>query len=487
MPATLALLLFFSLWFAGPSDLQAGRSFVVSSEGSDDNPGTLLQPWRTLNRAAREVLPGDTVFVRRGTYAAPVVLTRSGEPGRPVVFRNFPGETPVFNGRGQTRFGIVLDRVRFVHVRGFGIREIRTPHPRTREILHEQGAVLLREASDCVVEGNRIVPGGLPGYTEEEPGASGVQLWSRDPEKGCHRNLIRGNRISHAGYAVHVRGPAQHNVFEGNHWHDNQEMREHSDGIKFESIDFDLNHPRGKVESYHELAGDSWAAHSPRYNVIRYNIVEDNSDDGIDTWVGVFNLIEYNLCTRSGVGPKEGDGNGFKLGPGGRNWIRYNLARGNRVKEFTENNGLDNVYENNVALGSRTDGGEGVILLETGEEWERHPLRLAISERIRSFHESLREDVPPNPPRDVVGRGGRITWNPPSPASDGDIATCYLVLDGDRLVGITTATFFETTPPPESRPGSGRYTGALAVVAVDDSYLDNRSRPQEARRELTIE
>jgi hypothetical protein len=464
--------------------LEAGHSFVVSVEGNDDNPGTLQDPWRSLARAVREAGPGDTVFVRRGTYEAPVFLTRSGEPGRPIVFRNFPGETPLITGRGESRFGIVLDGVRLVHVRGFEVREIRTPHPRAPEVLHEQGAILLRESSDCVVEGNRIVPGGLPDYTEEDPGASGIQLWSRDPEKGCHRNLIRGNRISRAGYAVHVRGPAQYNVFEGNSWRENQEMRAHSDGIKFESIDFNLNHPRGKVQSYRELADDSWASHAPRYNVIRYNIAEENSDDGIDAWVGVFNLIEYNLCARSGAGPKQGGGNGFKLGPGGHNWIRYNLAWENRDKGFTENAGMNNVYENNLALGPRTDGGEGVILLETEEEWERHPLRASISERIRGFHEHLWRSVAASPPRDVVRRGDRIAWEPASPASDGDgeIAVCYLILDGDRWVGITTATSFEIPPSLGGGSEGGNHGESFAVVAVGGSYSDNRSAPEKAAR-----
>lgn len=360
---------------------EGGRTFVVSPEGNDDYPGTREQPWKSLEKAAREAKPGDTVLVREGTYPAPVVLTRSGAPNRPIVFRNFPGETPVINGAGSTRFGIVLDRVRLIHVIGFEIREIRTPHPRAGEILHEQGGILLRESSDCRVEGNRIATGGLPGYTEEHPGATGIQLWSRDPERGCHRNLIRGNEVFHSSYGVHVRGPAWENILEANYWHHNQEMRAHSDGIKFESIDFELNHPRTHVASYEELADPSWARHTPRRNTIRYNVAENNSDDGIDTWVSVENVIEFNLCTGSGTGPKQGDGNGFKLGPGGRNQARYNLSRDNRVKAFTDNGGPHNVYKNNLALGHRTDGGEGVLLLQSLEAWQAHPLRARILEK----------------------------------------------------------------------------------------------------------
>ena len=43
-------------------------NYYVSPAGSDSNPGTLSQPWRTLNSAVTHLSPGDTLNIRAGTY-----------------------------------------------------------------------------------------------------------------------------------------------------------------------------------------------------------------------------------------------------------------------------------------------------------------------------------------------------------------------------------------------------------------------------------
>ncbi len=101
---------------------EPGQSFVVSPDGDDGNVGSLLKPWKTLAKAAESVRPGDTVFIRTGEYSAGTVLRRSGNAKRTIVLRNFPGERPKINGHGKSRFGLVLDTVRFVQVRGLEIR-----------------------------------------------------------------------------------------------------------------------------------------------------------------------------------------------------------------------------------------------------------------------------------------------------------------------------------------------------------------------------
>ena len=53
-----------------------GATYHVAGTGGDGNPGTAAAPWRTLQKAAGAVNPGDTVVVHAGTYA-PVSLTRS--------------------------------------------------------------------------------------------------------------------------------------------------------------------------------------------------------------------------------------------------------------------------------------------------------------------------------------------------------------------------------------------------------------------------
>src|SRR5262249_7098384 len=46
--------------------------------GNDDDPGTSAQPFRTIQRCADLANPGDTCFVRQGTYYELVNVNKSG-------------------------------------------------------------------------------------------------------------------------------------------------------------------------------------------------------------------------------------------------------------------------------------------------------------------------------------------------------------------------------------------------------------------------
>jgi hypothetical protein len=89
----------------------AGRAvtFYVSPAGSDANPGTAAQPFKTLAhardalRAAKLSASGRlTIILRGGAYylAAPLRFDErdSGAPDAPITYRNHPGELPVLIG-----------------------------------------------------------------------------------------------------------------------------------------------------------------------------------------------------------------------------------------------------------------------------------------------------------------------------------------------------------------------------------------------------
>ena len=78
-------------------------NYYVSTSGNDANPGTINQPWRTIQHAANSVSAGDTVFVRGGTYNEIVTINVSGSHSDGyVTFKNYPGENPVVDGTGLT-------------------------------------------------------------------------------------------------------------------------------------------------------------------------------------------------------------------------------------------------------------------------------------------------------------------------------------------------------------------------------------------------
>lgn len=98
-----------------PAESTPGAAFYVATDGSDSNPGTLAAPFQTLEHARDAVrtlkqedgLPagGVTVYLREGRYerTASFELREqdSGEAGKPVTYKAYPGETVRLTGGRQ--------------------------------------------------------------------------------------------------------------------------------------------------------------------------------------------------------------------------------------------------------------------------------------------------------------------------------------------------------------------------------------------------
>src|SRR5947207_9975377 len=79
-----------------------GADFYVSTQGSDSNPGTSAQPFRTITRAYGLAGPGVTINVMPGVYTDyqsgwGLHLGKSGTASSPIVLRS------------QVRGGAIID------------------------------------------------------------------------------------------------------------------------------------------------------------------------------------------------------------------------------------------------------------------------------------------------------------------------------------------------------------------------------------------
>lgn len=72
--------------------------FVDARTGDDANDGSRSKPWRTLQHSVEQLKPGDTLYVRAGTYYERIYLTRSGTAESPIVVSAYPGELPIIDG-----------------------------------------------------------------------------------------------------------------------------------------------------------------------------------------------------------------------------------------------------------------------------------------------------------------------------------------------------------------------------------------------------
>ena len=78
---------------AGACTIHAAE-FFVSPGGSPFGDGSLAAPWDLPTALAHPstVHPGDTIWLRGGTYTGTFHSTLTGASGQPIIVRQFPGE-----------------------------------------------------------------------------------------------------------------------------------------------------------------------------------------------------------------------------------------------------------------------------------------------------------------------------------------------------------------------------------------------------------
>lgn len=106
--------------FASAPITPTGQTFYVAPTGSDANPGSFALPWATINKAAQTMLPGQSVYVRAGTYSG-VYVNRSGTPGKPISFRAYPGAKPKIVITEINSPGFLLQGASYINIDGFDL------------------------------------------------------------------------------------------------------------------------------------------------------------------------------------------------------------------------------------------------------------------------------------------------------------------------------------------------------------------------------
>ncbi len=71
---------------------------TVANGGDDSNPGTLAEPFATIQHAASQIQPGHTVYIRGGTYRETITPPQSGTVGNPITFEAYNGEKVIISG-----------------------------------------------------------------------------------------------------------------------------------------------------------------------------------------------------------------------------------------------------------------------------------------------------------------------------------------------------------------------------------------------------
>ncbi|MDD2234972.1 MAG: right-handed parallel beta-helix repeat-containing protein [Desulfitobacteriaceae bacterium] len=113
----------------------AATTRYVSTTGNDSTgDGTISHPYKTVQKAVNMSNPGDTIYVRGGTYNLTSVTSISGKIGNSsswLTISSYPGETAYLDGNGSTSntncFKIInsqyvkLQNLNIQHFKGAGV------------------------------------------------------------------------------------------------------------------------------------------------------------------------------------------------------------------------------------------------------------------------------------------------------------------------------------------------------------------------------
>jgi uncharacterized protein YjdB len=93
-----------------PTTVRAGK--YVSPNGSSSGDGSVGKPWdlaTALSGASGRIVPGDTIWLRGGTYNGSFTSSLRGTAGAPIVVRQYPGERATLDGTSSTSITLNVD------------------------------------------------------------------------------------------------------------------------------------------------------------------------------------------------------------------------------------------------------------------------------------------------------------------------------------------------------------------------------------------
>jgi len=185
-----------------------GATYYVAPPpaGDDGNDGSIELPWATLQHAAGEVVAGDTVLVRGGSYDGGH-FTTSGTAAAPIRLAAFPGETAVVDGDNPvTPDGINLEGADHLIVEGLtvtgatraGIRAVLCEGVTIRGNVADgngRWGIFTGFCDDLLIEGN---------VTSNSAEEHGIYVSNSGDRPVIRRNLVFAN----AANGIHMNGDA---------------------------------------------------------------------------------------------------------------------------------------------------------------------------------------------------------------------------------------------------------------------------------------
>jgi len=239
----------------------AGAVYYVATNGNDANAGTETQPWRTIGKAARTLVAGDTVYIKAGTYRERVVPLNSGSAGNFITYAAYPGHTVTIDGAtvNVPEWGGLFDITGKSYIRVSGLRVVNA-----RTNTHNPG-ILADSSSHIIIESNYV----------SNTNDSGIAAWGSDNIIIDHNEVTD---VCKSGYNedISVGGTDGFEVRYNHVHHSRKEGIDPKDGSRNGKVFGNHVHHTDAVGIY----VDAWDKHTDNIEVFQ-NVVHDTGSNGI--------------------------------------------------------------------------------------------------------------------------------------------------------------------------------------------------------------
>jgi MYXO-CTERM domain-containing protein len=198
------------------------RDYYVATTGNDSNPGTIDQPFATVQRGASVAVAGDTVYIRGGVYAivgmgasasACIQFSRSGTSDtNRIRYWGYADEVPVLDFSRLTisttgyTAGVVVTGS-WLHFKGLEIRNV----PMNTRSNTGMG---VNDAHDDIFELLNIHHNSGAGFFING-GTGGHQIINCDSHDNYDPNSTQGDGQNADGFGVHYQETGAPTIFRG--------------------------------------------------------------------------------------------------------------------------------------------------------------------------------------------------------------------------------------------------------------------------------
>lgn len=127
---------------------------VAATTGSDAAAGTAASPYRTVERLADSLRPGQTGCLRAGTFTGNVRLERGGAAGAPITLTSYPGEQATIAGRLVVTAAADFVTVSRLRLNGANAEDLPSPTVHADDVTFTHNDVTNDHTAICFILGS---------------------------------------------------------------------------------------------------------------------------------------------------------------------------------------------------------------------------------------------------------------------------------------------------------------------------------------------